>query len=150
MATKQGEDKANECTLPAESFSNANLEEQGKGRNNTATMKSDCQQILTTAHYLRGEIGKVTKSIVEGSSESSAQERKTQDLLAQLHCLIHRQCIIVFCLKKKNTCWLVEISYQLFLGGDGHYHYHCYSSSACHKRQSRASHFPAQYFGRGI
>lgn len=63
MATKQGEDLANEYALPAESINNAN--QQGKGRKDTATMKSDCQQILITADYLTGEVGKVTESMVE-------------------------------------------------------------------------------------
>lgn len=39
-------------------------------------MKADSQQILISADYLRGDVGKATESMVEGSGERSVQERK--------------------------------------------------------------------------
>lgn len=76
MATKQGEELANEYVPPAESINNANLQEQGRGRNGTPTVKADSQQTLIAADYLKGEVGKATESMEERSGGRSVQERK--------------------------------------------------------------------------
>lgn len=61
-AKKQGEELADEWVLPADSINNANLQGRGRGGRGTATVKAPSQQILITADYLRGEVGKATES----------------------------------------------------------------------------------------
>ncbi len=85
MAKQQGEELANQYVLPPESINNTNSQERGGGRKGTATMKADSQQILITADYLRGEVGKSTESMVEGSVERSVQKRKELNPLVQFN-----------------------------------------------------------------